>query len=629
MKLILTFTLLLIAFCNTFSQNKDFRFVLDSQKSFSEISGEPLSHAFSGVSTVKLVYNLEEQKLYYVNSRKYPLHYNFCIRAFGFQELYDFNRLNYIDNPSRQYILASLNYFRDTDIFTLEFSPADDISPKLVEHLYNCVKASFFGSRLFLQVSTQKLLQNKSWNIPFITMNSLFEGQRLQIIQKGEVNGKLIAVAADSLYTLGDVKNCILLIKGSSNDIPLCKGIITTDFQTPLSHISILSQNRKTPLVAYRGASENDVLNAFLNKKVHFEVLNDTFILKVDSSLESSASVNPFIIKIDTVNNIIVPLKKLQPTTVNSYGAKAVNLAELTRVKYKGKPLLTPEGGFAIPVYYYWQHIRQNKIDTLIGSLLKNCSTLSKQELREKLILIQKSIKKASLDKGLIRQTERMMISMGNNRQGYRFRSSSNAEDLAGFNGAGLYTSETGIIGDDKKSVEKAIKKVWASLWSERAFEERCVAGIDQNTVGMAVLAHRSFPDEYANGVAITKNLYRDFYFGFVVNLQLGDNSLVKPKGDDRCEQLISFFNSSDVFFNEKDAIEYLSFSSLNNNLPILTRDEVFELTQQLECIKQYFYRRLKAWKTMEYKDFAMDVEFKVEDVKGKKVFYFKQARPF
>jgi pyruvate,water dikinase len=47
------------------------------------------------------------------------------------------------------------------------------------------------------------------------------------------------------------------------------------------------------------------------------------------------------------------------------------------------------------------------------------------------------------------------------------FRSSTNAEDLEGFNGAGLYESVP-LIGEEATNTEKvahALKTVWASVW--------------------------------------------------------------------------------------------------------------------------------------------------------------------
>ena len=103
-----------------------------------------------------------------------------------------------------------------------------------------------------------------------------------------------------------------------------------------------------------------------------------------------------------------------------------------------------------------------------------------------------------------------------------RFRSSTNVEDGEAFTGAGLYDSVSGCLADDtdgdavgpslcdatranERGVFRAIKRVYASFYNRNAFLERLRYGVDESTVGMAVLAHHSFPDEteLANGVAV------------------------------------------------------------------------------------------------------------------------------
>jgi len=620
-------------FLQGFSQtNPNYAFQINSHDEFNRLSGQPLTHAFAGVSSVKLVYNLDEQRLYFIQSKKFPLHFNFCRAEFeDGLELADFNNLNYSNNSGRKYILATLNYFRDLHLFTLEFSPADNISQASVERMYETVKANFFdASQFYVQLTTQSLLAYSNWVMPVISAKELFAGQKLQVIQQGETIGKLQFVEADSLFALGNVSDCILVLHGNSNDIPLCRGIITTSFQTPLSHISILSQNRKTPLIAVKDAWISAYLNSLKDSMVKFQVSSDSFLLgktHLRELLESN-KMNSIAFEIDSILSELCSLKKVKLKETAAFGVKATHLAELMRVKYKGKPIVTPEGAFAIPMKYYFQHIKKYGIDRLIHQLNTSNELLSPQEIRTLLKVIADSIEQSPFDASLAALIEKMII-QNNAGKRYRFRSSSNAEDLEGFNGAGLYTSETGIVGSKSKSIEIAIKKVWASLWNSRAYEERALAGINQETVGMAILAHRSFPEEYANGVAITRNLYRDFDFGFVINIQKGDNSLVKPADSASCEQFISYYNTADPFFNNKQAVEYLSLSSLNNNIPLLTREEIFDLTQKLDRIKNSFYRKLKKWKTMQYKDFAMDVEFKFDEVGSEKRLYFKQARPF
>jgi hypothetical protein len=86
-----------------------------------------------------------------------------------------------------------------------------------------------------------------------------------------------------------------------------------------------------------------------------------------------------------------------------------------------------------------------------------------------------------------------------------RFRTSTNSEDLDGFPCAGCYESHTGDPAD-WTDVLDAVRETYASAWLFRTFEERSYYGIDHSSVGMALLVHHNFPDEEANGVAVTNN---------------------------------------------------------------------------------------------------------------------------
>lgn len=80
-----------------------------------------------------------------------------------------------------------------------------------------------------------------------------------------------------------------------------------------------------------------------------------------------------------------------------------------------------------------------------------------------------------SLNAELVDPIKRHFEALGD-QQGIRFRSSSNVEDIEGFNGAGLYESHTGYIHPErqdsakkrKKSIENAIKLAWASYWGKK-----------------------------------------------------------------------------------------------------------------------------------------------------------------
>lgn len=156
-----------------------------------------------------------------------------------------------------------------------------------------------------------------------------------------------------------------------------------------------------------------------------------------------------------------------------------------------------------------------------------------------------------------------------------RFRSSTNSEDLPGFNGAGLYESKSGCLADDgggdgpsacltplektrkealiakltaldpvkhaaliedlqddllkRRPIDKAIKKVFASLWTEKAFLTRDYYQIEHSKVFMGILAHPAFIEESMNGVVlVTEKNGGELEVDAVV--QLHDISITNPE---------------------------------------------------------------------------------------------------
>jgi hypothetical protein len=128
-----------------------------------------------------------------------------------------------------------------------------------------------------------------------------------------------------------------------------------------------------------------------------------------------------------------------------------------------------------------------------------------------------------------------------------RFRSSTNVEDSDQFTGAGLYDSYSGCLADEldadssgpshcdpeqssERGVFRAIRKVFASIYNLNAYLERLRHGIDEATIGMAILVHHSFPDEIelANGVGrLDRWTYSDSAY---LVTQMGSSSVTNPE---------------------------------------------------------------------------------------------------
>jgi phosphoenolpyruvate synthase/pyruvate phosphate dikinase len=257
-------------------------------------------------------------------------------------------------------------------------------------------------------------------------------------------------------------------------------------------------------------------------------------------------------------------------------------------------------------------------------------------ELKVRLLAIQAKMEAFPVNPELLLMVDAKVLKTSPSKR-MRFRSSTNAEDIEGFNGAGLYESRTGIVGDPAVSVEKAIREVWASLWNFRAFQEREYYRIDHMKCAMGLLVHRSFPDEQANGVAITKNLYRPNYYGFVINVQKGETSVVSPPPGVECDQLICYSDSDVDFYKNKRIIEYITYSNQTDGKPVLTEDEVILLTEQLAEIKRHYYQQKRGGYEFDagyseeainaYNRFALDLEFKFDG--PDRILYIKQVRPY
>ena len=208
----------------------------------------------------------------------------------------------------------------------------------------------------------------------------------------------------------------------------------------------------------------------------------------------------------------------------------------------------------------------------------------------------------------------------------YRFRSSTNAEDLESFSGAGLYSSYSAKKNHPTKTIDRAIKKVWASLWNWRAFEERSYYNIVHTSCAMGVLVHRSFPNEDANGVLITKNLYNPNP-GFIINVQYKDVSIVFPEPGVLNDQLILFTWS--VIPNQDFMVEYLTFSNIPalNGATVMTDAELMELGTYAKALKKYFYESVPHDCDCTEEEFGLDIEFKVDSMLSERKIYIKQAR--
>jgi pyruvate,water dikinase len=594
---------------------------------YKSLKGKPLSDKFSNIESVKIVYDLRWKKLYYFNSTLITHHYQFVNEYLGYEKDLDiFNAVNYSNKEAgRDYLLGNLNHIKGTDKWIFELAVSDRMPVTLIEKFFNMVQqTTFVGQSLQFYLNDREkidLFNQGQFKFPCITSEFIFNKLKYQEVASGNSIGILKEYKIKDLNTIKPKENEIIILDGTPETLPNVKGIIVNELQTPLSHLVILGKNRKIPIMAYTLALTDTKLKSFLNKKVELQIAVDTFYIQETSKkIKSSGTLKKRTLVADTTITGLVDLSKINKKGVGYIGSKAQNLSYLIAIA-KDSSFKVPENAYAIPFYYYNRHIHNKSILPLITALIKNPNKDSVQWINIQLEKIRKAIKKEAVDPRLITELNQKLGAQKKFKN-FRFRSSTNAEDIDGFNGAGLYDSKTGIVGDSIKSFEKAIKQVWASVWDESSYWEREIFGLDQSTIAMGILVHRAFPDELANGVVITKNLFRKDFSGITVNIQKGENSVVKPEKGEVCEQFTAY--ELNLFGNRNSNldVDYISNSTLNDNKPLLTVSEInnlFKVCINIETkMNQYWNKFSKK---------PVDIEFKI--VGEKRELYIKQVRVF
>lgn len=603
---------------------------IKSVQDFKILSSEPLTNKYSDVTSVKVIYDLETKELYFANSMYYKFHYEFC-EANIEPDLYlgRFNVDNYAaDSPDRRYLLCNINYFKHLNEYGVELSPSDYMPQNQIELMMAEIKkVVFFGENLRLMLSTERLqsLSLKfSKTFKLLTPEEIYKSMKVQAVSEGKAIGNLRFVD-DLTNEVNTLKRTdIIVIRETPLVLPHVAGIIVAEFQTPLSHLTILGRNRKVPVLALKNVFENEELKALEGKNVLLNVFPTFYKLYETTESSDNEDKNKPKIKLtcDLEIKDLVSVSYYKRDLSDYIGNKASNFSLLHALSKNGK-FKVPEASFAIPFSRYNLHAHQSGAQKLIDALLLNEGQFDHQDsLKVKLKAIRKAIKSTEIDPSLLSLVEDRIKSNGGFTK-MRFRSSTNAEDAKGFSGAGLYASKTGIIGDEKKSVSEAILKVWASLWSYEAFMEREYFNIDQSYVQMGILVHRAFPEEEVNGVIITKNLYRPGYLGFIVNAQLGNESVVQPRKGVTCDQFICYPETNVNIQPLETVIDVITLSSLNKGKLTMSAEEIQHLADEVYELKMSLYRRFG--RRFVFEDYALDIEFKLE--KGTRDLYIKQVR--
>ena len=286
-----------------FNKTKEKLYHVDSIKDLKEwkkISSQPKSdsNTFSDTFVAKVVWDVrkEETKMYLVNTNLIEFHYDFvkkCLPSSSlnrissiFQmDLGEFNEHNYWENDERKFVLGSLIQYKDIDKFCLELNAEDNLNSEKLLKLFNQLKdAVYFSDKLYYKpcsnLTEMTAKQVKDSNFKTLSIQEIFKGITYQCYNKSSCFGYVKFVPKEKFDPSTIESSDIVVTDFVPNDIPYCSGLITTTFQAPLCHVSILSQNRGSLNVYSKTAFED--LQKYFEKKIFVKITSTSTGLKIE-----------------------------------------------------------------------------------------------------------------------------------------------------------------------------------------------------------------------------------------------------------------------------------------------------------------------------------------------------------
>ncbi len=343
----------------------------------------------------------------------------------------------------------------------------------------------------------------------------------LRSLNPGMARGSLELL---SEYTKGTIRRDkpVVLAAETIADLPLVAGILTAREGNSLSHVQLLARNLGLP---------NIVVAAELLPEIEEQLGERVVLLSspggivrlhrdaprwdpvFDQATERAVTISPDPDKLRLGSTDFVSLADLRAVDAGRIvGPKAANLGELNaHFPDRVSPALAlPFGIFREllqapyspggPSLFEWMRRNYRHFETMSDPDSRQ------REITAFLAEVRQRIRNLELDASFRqRLKDRMRAVFGaDGSYGVFVRSDTNIEDLAGFTGAGLNRTVPNVVGFEQ--IVDAIKAVWASPFSERAFGWRQSLMEQPEHVYVSVLLHKTVPAD-KSGVMITADI--------------------------------------------------------------------------------------------------------------------------
>lgn len=510
------------------------------------------------LSWVKFAIPLDQSgNVYFQNSRAFPFHFDFATRflpAFSGMDVMEFEGVSL--NPGTQEVaLGAVLFPSDPAVreIGIQFIGKESFSLETVlswlDLVWHRVRLGEDWQKFYMPTFEQRdkayeeqaLFRERGFPVDspsrWVMEDALYsEGWALGRLQFVDANELEDAFSKGNLLSTD-----ILILDSVPAEVPPVAGIIVLSPATPNAHVAILAKSQGIPFAFVADQYKQAQLMHWVGEDALFiagenEQIPDIKTLRVGTQLTDAQKDQLLALKqlpkldytpVQPADQLIFRVADLTPDHLQFVGGKAANLGFLLR----SLPGHAPQEAIAFSFDLWTEYMAQTMSS---GLTLKEMIAIELNALKFpvedpahfslRLRAIRTWIKdEASFSVYQQQKIIQALEPLDANRR-IRFRSSTNVEDSEYFSGAGLYDSFSGCLADDldhdddgpsacdptkgnERGVFRAIQKVFASFYNENAFLERLRRSVDEDEVGMAILAHYSFPDdiERANGVGTLK----------------------------------------------------------------------------------------------------------------------------
>lgn len=520
-------------------------------------------------------------------------HYPFAQRQLGIDDTNEeFNETTYFSQAKRYVAGTVRTWYRggsDAPVYGVQFYPDDVIAEATLLDVLRTVKAAIRipGAKVAFvatgpqQTSATVAAEIARLGIEITSIDAVLGAVKYIGLNEGDAWGYL-RIFPTNVGRLGTTD--IPVFDELPLDLGVVAGVLTKAVQDVNSHVNLKSKERGTPNAVVRDAGpEHPTLRPWADKPVHLKVTLEGFTLE---------STTPEVIeqkRRERLDRPWIPLPVVDESRLLSFdemcpaldascfagsprfGGKATGLAFLSRALGRTDAPgsesarfgydLTPRG-FGLPVQFFREFVNapeNSALKTLVDALVadEKEGRLDAETREVRVRAVKQAFLVAKTPPAILEALKARVAELLPNVPKFKFRSSATSEDIPNFNGAGLYDSfsaeidkrdnadgscrveeETGAGGVvtkakvKPKTLQCAMKAVFASTFNVRAMEERTFARLDHATAGMGIAVNPDYDidEEVAyNAVLVTRVLGGEIY-GYSVSLQQGNNLVTNPE---------------------------------------------------------------------------------------------------